>query len=49
RFSNRASQFLDGYQRDLNGKQATWANKRYRGHRALPDSILKEFDEKQIT
>jgi len=39
---------LDGYQKGLNGKQATWANKRYRGHRTLPDSILKELDEKQI-
>ncbi|KAJ8588420.1 hypothetical protein M405DRAFT_793093 [Rhizopogon salebrosus TDB-379] len=48
RFSNRASRFLDGYQRGLNGKQATWANERYRGHRTLPDSILKELDDKGI-
>ncbi|KAG1741637.1 hypothetical protein EDB19DRAFT_1634433 [Suillus lakei] len=48
RFSNRASRFLDGYQKGLNGKQATWVNKRYRGHHTLPDSILKELDEKQI-
>ncbi|KAJ8589445.1 hypothetical protein M405DRAFT_738539 [Rhizopogon salebrosus TDB-379] len=47
RFSNRASRFLDGHQRGLNGKQATWANKRYRGHRTLPD-ILKELNDKGI-
>ncbi|KAJ8579593.1 hypothetical protein M405DRAFT_754314, partial [Rhizopogon salebrosus TDB-379] len=38
RFSNRVSRFLHGYQKGLNGKQATWANKRYRGHHVLPDS-----------
>ena len=26
-----------------------WTNKGYRSHRTLPDSILKELDEKQIT
>ncbi|KAG0696659.1 hypothetical protein DFH29DRAFT_812747, partial [Suillus ampliporus] len=34
--------------RGLSGKQAAWANRKYRGHRTLPDSILKELDDKQI-
>jgi hypothetical protein len=28
----------------LNGAQAIWANKRYHGHRVLPDSIMNELD-----
>jgi hypothetical protein len=29
----------------LQGKGAAWAAKKYQGHRVLPDSILKEFDD----
>ncbi|KIM53833.1 hypothetical protein SCLCIDRAFT_17815 [Scleroderma citrinum Foug A] len=33
----------------LNGEQAAWAAKKYRGHRVLPSTILKEFDnEKKV-
>ena len=39
---------MDGYQRGLNGKQAAWANKKYRGHRVLPESILRELDSAEI-
>ncbi|KAH9928240.1 hypothetical protein B0H21DRAFT_781210 [Amylocystis lapponica] len=31
----------------LDRRQAAWANKKYHGHRTLPDSILTEFDEAQ--
>ncbi|KAJ3806804.1 hypothetical protein F5876DRAFT_68648 [Lentinula aff. lateritia] len=33
------------FARRLNGVQAAWAAKRYRGHRMLPDWILAEFDK----
>jgi hypothetical protein len=33
----------------LNGKQAAWANRKYQGHRTLPDSILQELGNNQIT
>ncbi|KIK72590.1 hypothetical protein PAXRUDRAFT_180398, partial [Paxillus rubicundulus Ve08.2h10] len=48
RFANQSSCFIDAYHKGLNGKQATWANKKYHGHRVLPDSILKELDENRI-
>ncbi|KAG2357456.1 hypothetical protein BDR07DRAFT_1420313, partial [Suillus spraguei] len=44
RFSIRACRFMDAYEKGLNGKQAAWASKRYRGHRVLPDSILRDLN-----
>lgn len=45
RFSRRSVRFMDAYRRGLNAKQAAWANKKYRGHRVLPESIMKDLDE----
>ncbi|OAX33976.1 hypothetical protein K503DRAFT_649798, partial [Rhizopogon vinicolor AM-OR11-026] len=40
RFSTRSLRFMDTYHKGLNGKQAAWASKQYRGHRVLPDTIM---------
>jgi hypothetical protein len=40
---------MDGYRLGMNGKQAAWASKKYRGHRVLPESIMQELDEAQIS
>jgi hypothetical protein len=48
RFSRRSVRFMDAYHRGLNGRQAAWANKKYRGHRVLPDSIMKDLDDANI-
>ncbi|QRV73099.1 DDE superfamily endonuclease [Ceratobasidium sp. AG-Ba] len=45
RFFNKSQRFLDAYRHGLNGEEATWANKKYRGHRVLPPSILEEIEE----
>ena len=42
--STRAHRFIDAYRKGLTGKGAAWAAKKYRGHRVLPESILREFD-----
>jgi hypothetical protein len=39
---------MDAYRRGLNGKQASWACKRYRGHRVLPENILKELEQEDM-
>jgi hypothetical protein len=39
---------MDGYRRGLNGKQAAWASKKYRGHRVLPENIMRELDRAEI-
>jgi hypothetical protein len=43
-FATRSLRFMDAYRKGLNGRQAAWAAKKYRGHRVLPDTILDEFE-----
>ncbi|KAI0312603.1 hypothetical protein OF83DRAFT_1145216 [Amylostereum chailletii] len=49
RFANRSERFEDAYIRGLNGKQAAWAAKKYRGHRVLPDNIMETMEEEGVT
>ncbi|KAF9222265.1 hypothetical protein BS17DRAFT_708742, partial [Gyrodon lividus] len=44
-FATRSARFINAYDKGLNGTQAAWAIKKYRGHHVLPESILKEFDD----
>ncbi|OAX31798.1 hypothetical protein K503DRAFT_787611 [Rhizopogon vinicolor AM-OR11-026] len=44
KFAIRARHFIDAYDKGLDGSQAAWAMKKYRGHRVLPDSIMCDFD-----
>lgn len=48
-FAVRSAQFIDAYQKGLNGVQAAWAIKKYRGHCVLPSSIMQEFDDVHST
>jgi hypothetical protein len=36
---------MDAYEKGLNGKQAAWAAKKYRGHRVLPENLMAELDK----
>ncbi|KAJ7192309.1 hypothetical protein GGX14DRAFT_537754 [Mycena pura] len=47
-FANRCLKFADAYSKGLNGRQAAWAARKYRGHRVLPESILRELEEAEI-
>ena len=49
RFANRSYQFMDAYSKGLNGRQAAWAARKYRGHRVLPTSIMDELEKAQVT
>jgi hypothetical protein len=42
-FSTQSLRFMDAYQRGLNGKQASWASKKYHGHWVLPKSIMADL------
>ena len=44
-----ALRFMDAYRKGLNGKQAAWAAKKYRGHRVIPETILQELERAKIT
>ncbi|KAG1749187.1 hypothetical protein EDB19DRAFT_1941970, partial [Suillus lakei] len=39
---------LASHHKGLNGSQAVWAAKKYRGHRVLPGSIFTELDAAHI-
>jgi len=39
---------MDAYSQGLNGKQAAWAARKYRGHRVLPASIMDELERAKI-
>ncbi|KAH7904621.1 hypothetical protein BJ138DRAFT_1106667 [Hygrophoropsis aurantiaca] len=41
----RSARFIDAYRKGLDGQQAAWAVKKYKGHRVIPENILKEFDD----
>ncbi|KAF9441985.1 hypothetical protein P691DRAFT_798812 [Macrolepiota fuliginosa MF-IS2] len=43
-FLNCSHQFIDAYAKELTGKQAAWASKKYQGHCVLPEKIMDEFD-----
>ena len=45
RYTRCSLRFMDAYHQGLNGKQAAWANKKYHGHRVLPDTIMKDLEE----
>ena len=49
RFANRSSQFMNAYSRGLNGRQAVWAARKYRGHRILPATIMDEVERAHVT
>jgi hypothetical protein len=39
---------MDAYRKGLNGKQAAWAAKKYRGHRMIPDTILQDLEKANV-
>lgn len=48
KFAIRSRRFMDAYHKGLNGRQAAWATRKYRGHRVLPVSIMNELEDAQI-
>jgi len=41
KFATHSRRFMDAYDRGLNGKQAAWAARKYRGHHILPPDIFE--------
>jgi hypothetical protein len=48
RFATRSRRFMNAYEHGLNGKQAAWAARKYRGYRVLPQNILDELEKEGI-
>ncbi|KAG1841564.1 hypothetical protein DFJ58DRAFT_808326 [Suillus subalutaceus] len=45
KFATRSLRFMDAYRKGLNGKQAAFATKKYRGHCTLPLSVFDDLAE----
>ena len=39
---------MDAYARRLNEKQAAWAARKYKGHRVLPESLMRDLDAAKV-
>jgi len=39
---------MDAYMKGLNGWQAAWAARKYKGHRVLPESLMDDLDKANI-
>jgi hypothetical protein len=49
RFANCSRRFMNSYMHGLNGRQAAWAARVYKGHHAVPMNIMEELGKKGIT
>jgi len=45
RYSRCSRRFLDVHRKGLDGKWAAWANRKYQGHRVLPETLMKYIEE----
>jgi hypothetical protein len=48
KFSICLQRFMDAYGKGLNGRQAAWAARKYRGHRVLPVSIMDKLEKAHV-
>jgi hypothetical protein len=39
---------MDAYYRGLDGKQAAWAVKKYKGHQVLPDTLMTDLTKARM-
>jgi len=46
--ATRSLRFMDAYRKGLHGHQAAWAAKKYRGHRVIPASLLKDLEKAKL-
>ena len=49
RYARRSRKFMDAYHQGLNGKEAAWASKKYRGHRVLPASLFDDLRKARVS
>ncbi|KIK89993.1 hypothetical protein PAXRUDRAFT_152039, partial [Paxillus rubicundulus Ve08.2h10] len=48
RFATQSRCFMDAYHKGLDGKQAAWAAKKYRGHCVLPVTLMDDLDHAKL-
>ena len=40
---------MDAYNKGLNGRQAAWATRKYKGHHVLPESLMIDLEKSGVT
>ena len=48
RFANHSRRFMDAYAHGLNGQQAAWAARKYKGHQVLSESLMRDLDAPHV-
>ena len=46
RYARWSRKFMDAYATGLNGEEAAWVVKKYRGHRVLPSQLIQVIDQR---
>ncbi|KAH8797296.1 hypothetical protein DL96DRAFT_1565702 [Flagelloscypha sp. PMI_526] len=49
RFATRSLRIMDAYEKGLNGFQAAWAAKKFKGHRAVSENVMSQFLEEEAS
>ncbi|THU81191.1 hypothetical protein K435DRAFT_694079, partial [Dendrothele bispora CBS 962.96] len=44
----RSHKFMDAYLKGLNGRQAAWAARKYRGHWVFPASLMADMEKENM-
>jgi len=47
-FANRSWCFMVAYEKGLNGHEAAWAARKYRGHRIIPESLMADMEKAKM-
>jgi hypothetical protein len=47
-FANHSRRFMDAYAKGLNGPQAAWAVRKYRGHHMLPMGLMDDLEKGEV-
>ncbi|GBB92235.1 hypothetical protein RclHR1_01990007 [Rhizophagus clarus] len=45
KYARKSARYMDCYRKGLNAKQAEYAVKKFKSHRAIPNSILTNIDD----
>ena len=44
-YANRAARFINMYAEGMDGAEASWASRKYHGHRSLPPEVIQKLKD----
>jgi len=48
-FANHSHQFINAYDKGLNGQQAAWEARQYHGYCMLPESLMDDLEQAKLS